>query len=82
VGLRSPICWAWGASQSAIARRSATITTGIGSPSCLDQGGIGQVIGPVLKAPRRAVAVLLLLDVRVLAAQLGSMTCRWEIALA
>jgi hypothetical protein len=82
LGLRSPICWAWGASQSAIARRSATITTGIGSPSCLDQGGIGQVIGPVLKAPRRAVAVLLLLDVRGLAAQLGSMTCRWEIALA
>ena len=82
MGLRSPICWAWGASQSAIAHRSATITTGIGSPSCLDQGGIGQVIGPVLKAPRRAVAVLLLLDVRVLAAQLGSMTCRWEIALA
>jgi hypothetical protein len=26
--------------------------------------------------------VLLLLDVRGLAAQLGSMTCRWEIALA
>lgn len=31
----------------------------------------GQVIGPVLKAPRRALAVLLLLDGGVLAAKLG-----------
>jgi hypothetical protein len=76
------IRWAWGCSQQHIARRSATITTGIGTPSCLDQGDIGQVIGPVLKAPRRAVAVLLLLDVRDLAVSSGSMTCRWEIALA
>ena len=35
----------------------------------LDHRCKGQVIGPVLEAPRGAVAVLLLLDVRVLAAQ-------------
>ena len=33
----------------------------------LDQDGIGQVIGPVLKTPRHALAVLLLLDGQVLA---------------
>jgi hypothetical protein len=41
------IRWAWGGSQLVIDRRSARITTGNGSQSCHDQGGIGQVIGPM-----------------------------------
>ena len=46
------IPWAWGGSRFAIYRRSVRITTGNGSLSFRDQGGIGQLIGPMQETLR------------------------------